>query len=84
MTNSAIHGRQTTRKTLNVIFSAIVALAAFVSVVAVDAQSRTRTYVQTLASERLEGRLAGSPGERLAGDFLAGELRKIGARPLPG
>jgi hypothetical protein len=47
-------------------------------------EARLRTHVTTLASERLEGRLAGSPGERLAGEYIAGELKRIGARPLPG
>ncbi|MGE5243061.1 MAG: M20/M25/M40 family metallo-hydrolase [Betaproteobacteria bacterium] len=46
--------------------------------------SRTRPYVETLASTRFDGRLAGSEGERLAGDYLASELQKIGAKPLPG
>jgi Zn-dependent M28 family amino/carboxypeptidase len=46
--------------------------------------SKTRAYVETLASSRLEGRLAGSNGERLAGDYIAAELQKIGAKPLPG
>jgi Peptidase family M28/PDZ domain len=46
--------------------------------------SKTRAYVEALASPRLEGRLAGSNGERLASDYLVGELRKIGAKPLPG
>jgi hypothetical protein len=32
----------------------------------------------------MEGRLTGSPGEKLAADYLVGELKKIGARPLPG
>src|SRR6476661_646022 len=51
----------------------------------VDAQtSHTRPHVETLASPRLEGRLAGSNGERLASDYLASELQKIGAKPLPG
>ena len=36
------------------------------------------------ASSRFEGRLAGSNGERLAGDYLAAQLQKIGAKPLPG
>jgi Zn-dependent M28 family amino/carboxypeptidase len=40
--------------------------------------------VETLASERFGGREAGSAGERLAADYLAGELARIGARPLPG
>jgi Zn-dependent M28 family amino/carboxypeptidase len=46
--------------------------------------SKTRPHVETLASARLEGRLAGSNGERLASDYLVSELQKIGARPLPG
>jgi hypothetical protein len=46
--------------------------------------SATRQHVETLASSRFEGRLAGSNGERLASDYLVAELQKIGARPLPG
>jgi len=46
--------------------------------------SKTRAHVEALASPRLEGRLTGSAGERLASDYLVSELRKIGARPLPG
>jgi hypothetical protein len=46
--------------------------------------SRTRAHVAALASDRLEGRLVGSPGERLAADYLAAQLKRIGARPLPG
>jgi len=77
---------------LNSVFSAISAflispflISAF-SICAPSAapQSKTKTYVQTLASERLEGRLAGSNGERLAAEFIAGELKRIGAQPLPG
>src|SRR5207244_2387822 len=48
------------------------------------AQSQTRPHVQALASERLEGRLAGSNGERLAANYIVAELKKIGAKPLPG
>ena len=47
-------------------------------------QSRTREHVQTLASEKFEGRMAGSSGEKLAADYIARELMRIGARPLPG
>ena len=50
----------------------------------VFAQSQTRPHVQTLASPKMEGRLTGSPGEKLAADYLVAELKKIGARPLPG
>jgi peptidase M28-like protein/PDZ domain-containing protein len=49
-----------------------------------QAPSRTRAYVEALASPRLEGRLAGSNGEKLASEYIAAELQKIGAKPLPG
>jgi hypothetical protein len=51
---------------------------------AAQAPSQTRAHVETLASARLEGRLTGSAGEKLASDYLVAELTKIGARPLPG
>ncbi len=51
---------------------------------ATPAPSKTRTHVQTLASDQLEGRLAGSEGERRAADYIARELTRIGAKPLPG
>jgi hypothetical protein len=44
----------------------------------------TRPHVQALASERLGGREAGSAGERLAAEYLAQQLQRLGARPLPG
>jgi len=40
--------------------------------------------VQTLASDQLDGRLTGSAGERLAGDYIVSQLEKIGAKPVPG
>jgi len=46
--------------------------------------SRTRAAVEFLASDRLEGRDTGSPGERLAADYIAMQLARAGARPLPG
>jgi hypothetical protein len=49
-----------------------------------SAAPRTRPHVEALASERLEGRLAGTKGERLAADYLVSQLQRIGARPLPG
>ena len=48
------------------------------------AASRTQTQVEALASERLGGREAGSPGERLAAEYITEQLVRIGARPLPG
>lgn len=41
-------------------------------------------HVRYLASDSLEGRLTGSPGEELAADYLISQLRSIGAVPLPG
>ena len=48
------------------------------------AASRTKAHVEFLASDRLEGREAGTAGERLAGDYIAAQLAKFGAKPLPG
>jgi len=48
------------------------------------AQVDTRTIVRTLASERFEGRLAGSNGERVAATFIVDELKSVGVKPLPG
>ena len=63
----------------------VVIAAQIVGVAVLDAQNpQTRVYVETLASPRLEGRLAGSNGERLAADYIVSELQKIGAKPLPG
>ncbi|HKU82366.1 MAG TPA: M20/M25/M40 family metallo-hydrolase, partial [Candidatus Tumulicola sp.] len=43
-----------------------------------------RPHVETLASDKFDGRLTGSNGERLAGDYIAAQLKRIGAKPLPG
>jgi Zn-dependent M28 family amino/carboxypeptidase len=51
---------------------------------AVAQTSATRAHVQTLASEKFAGREAGSPGERLAADYLASHVTRAGAKPLPG
>jgi Zn-dependent M28 family amino/carboxypeptidase len=77
------------QRTRRLVFSAISAISAIsavsVFVIGLVAQtSKTRAHVETLASSRLEGRLAGSNGERLASDYLVAELKKIGALPLPG
>jgi Zn-dependent M28 family amino/carboxypeptidase len=65
--------------------TAIVALAATSALAqSPPPASPTRPHVQTLASEKFEGRQAGSSGERLAAEYIARELTRIGARPLPG
>jgi hypothetical protein len=43
----------------------------------------TRAHVRWLASEKLDGRQAGSAGERLAAEYIAEQLTRIGAKPLP-
>src|SRR5919106_3827158 len=66
---------------------ALVVLLEFVGSMPATAQtvaSPTRSHVEMLASEKLGGREAGSSGERLAADYLAAQLARIGARPLPG
>jgi len=50
---------------------------------AVLAPSATRAHVETLASERFEGRATGSSGAKLAADYLVDQLTRIGAQPLP-
>src|SRR5258705_5904685 len=63
--------------------TAIVLVATLHPFAQTPASSKTRQHVTALASERLEGRLAGSNGERLASAYLVSRLRRIGAKPLP-
>ena len=46
--------------------------------------SKLRANIAALASERFGGRQTGSEGERLAREFIVAELKRIGAKPLPG
>jgi hypothetical protein len=59
-------------------------LVAIATLPAAAQTSATRTHVQTLASEKFAGREAGSTGERLAADYIASQLSRLGAMPLPG
>ena len=66
-------------------FAALITFACIGTAAAQTAvQSPTRRHVETLAASGLEGRMAGSPGETKAADYLAKELQRLGARPLPG
>ena len=47
-------------------------------------QAATRPHVEALAAEKLDGRLTGSAGERLAADYIVSQLQRIGATPVPG
>ena len=44
----------------------------------------TRAHVGVLAGDAAQGRLTGSQGESLAADYLVAQLKRIGAKPLPG
>lgn len=63
-------------------------LIVFVSMMTLDAVSQKpsienlRRHVYTLASDSMMGRLSASPGGYRAGEYIAGEFRKIGLRPL--
>jgi hypothetical protein len=46
--------------------------------------ARLRADVEVLASAALAGRRAGTDGERRAAEYLAAELARLGAEPLPG
>ena len=63
----------------------IIAIALLLTAPAAYADvAQLRRYVTTLASQRFGGRQTGTDGERLAREFLVSELKRIGAKPLPG
>jgi len=66
------------------LFSLLLSLSASLGAQQPAVASRTRAAVEFLASDRLEGRDTGSPGERLAADYIAMQLARAGAKPLPG
>src|SRR5688572_1101186 len=41
-----------------------------------------RGQVEFLAADELEGRMTGTPGAKMAADFIADELKRIGLKPL--
>ncbi len=71
----------TTRLTM---FTILLAAGIADAQTATAVKSSTRAHVELLASGKLEGRLAGSPGEKLAAEYLVKELQRMGAKPLPG
>src|SRR5690606_19758145 len=67
--------------------AALVALSAvpgWAQAPAADAPPSTRPHVEHLASPALEGRATGSPGADAAAPYIVGQLRALGASPLPG
>jgi len=60
---------------------------------ALSATAQTKTAVSgvtvqrvltTLADDNMQGRATGQPGQLKAAEFLAGEFKRIGLKPLPG
>ena len=43
---------------------------------------RLKSDISYLASDALEGRQTGSPGEKLSADYIAGQMKNAGLRPL--
>lgn len=66
------------------VLGAIAVTAIVASLATAMTPSALERHVSYLASDELEGRLTGTAGERLATDYLAAELGKLGAKPLPG
>ena len=50
----------------------------------VSARTRLEDHVSFLTAPQLAGRLTGSAGELLASEYIAHQLARIGAEPLPG
>jgi aminopeptidase YwaD len=48
------------------------------------AKAHFKTDITYLASEKLEGRLAGSPGDKLSAEYIAAEFAKAGLKPWQG
>jgi hypothetical protein len=70
--------------TRSLALTALIAGATLPVAAQVATGSRTRAHVEILASEKFGGRDAGSEGERLAADYIASQLTRLGALPLPG
>src|SRR5688500_5131355 len=67
-----------------VFLTVLLAVSVATTAAQIATTSPTRAHVETLASEKFGGREAGSDGERLAAEYIAAQLQRIGARPLPG
>src|SRR5690349_18407110 len=72
------------RQHLAIVTACLIVSAPAYSQTATATASKTKAHVQTLASDKFDGRLTGSPGEKLAADYIISELKRIGAKPLPG
>ncbi len=62
----------------------LVVLVAVTLPPAIAGEAQLRADVGYLAAERLGGRMTGSEGEALAAEYIAAQLKALGAKPLPG
>jgi hypothetical protein len=69
---------------ISIVTTLVAALVAGPAYAQTATASKTRAHVEMLASPKLEGRQAGSEGERLAAEYIAAQLARVGAKPLPG
>jgi Zn-dependent M28 family amino/carboxypeptidase len=60
---------------------ALLAVAAVCAAIAAEPGERWWRHVTYLADDRLEGRLTGSPGHRLAAEYVAAQFEKAGLQP---
>ena len=75
----------TERRPSKIAAAAVLALLLVPSLVLADGGDGTlKAHIEYLASDALEGRLTGSPGEKAAADYLIQQLEQLGAKPLPG
>jgi len=72
------------KRPLTLLIAALVVVSGPFSHAQTTVASPTKAHVEFLASDPLEGREAGSQGERLAADYITTQLKRIGATPLPG
>jgi len=65
------------------LFAAVV-LAGLAPAAEPDSIEALREHIEVLSAPGMEGRLVGSDGEGRAAKYLGSELRRLGARPMPG
>jgi len=70
------------RSTLRFVFLSILFVGVIVPIGA--GEEKLRADVEYLAAEKLAGRMTGTEGEALAVDYIAAELKRLGAVPLEG
>lgn len=78
-----------TRNYFKVFSSALLAFAILISCSSVSQaqedslslKERLKQHIQYLASNELQGRFPGSPGDKMAADYIIGQYKRIGLKP---